>query len=87
MKQILKEEMDGGGYRPWFYNQTGASMEVMAAKSTLFGPNLVLQDVGAQMGGHVVNYEDGLAFVTFHGSGHMVCIMKWIFVVVAWKCS
>jgi len=30
------------------------------------------QDVGAQMGGHVVDYEHGLSFVTFHGSGHMV---------------
>lgn len=72
VKQILVPELDGGGYRPWFYNQTAASMEVLAAKSTLFGPNLVLQDVGSQMGGHVVNYEEGLAFVTFHGSGHMV---------------
>jgi len=29
-------------------------------------------DVGAQMGGHVVDYEHGLSFVTVHGSGHMV---------------
>ena len=63
----MKDELDGGGYRPWFYNQTKTTMEVVAAKSTLFGPNLVLQDVGSQMGGHVVNYEDGLSFVTFHG--------------------
>jgi Serine carboxypeptidase len=31
-----------------------------------------LLKVGAQYGGEVVNYEEGLAFVTFHGSGHMV---------------
>ena len=69
VKQINKDELDGGGYRPWFYNHTAAPMEVMLSKATLFGPNLVLQDVGAQMGGHVVNYDDGLSFVTFHGSG------------------
>lgn len=73
VKQIGIDELDGGGYRPWFYNQTGASMEVLMEKSALFGPNLVAQDMGAQFAGEVVNYEEGLAFVTFHGSGHMVC--------------
>ena len=28
--------------------------------------------MGPQFGGEVVNYENGLAFVTVHGSGHMV---------------
>jgi cathepsin A (carboxypeptidase C) len=28
--------------------------------------------MGAQFGGEVVDYEKGLSFVTFHGSGHMV---------------
>jgi hypothetical protein len=60
------------GYRPWFYNQTKAPMEVLETKSILFGPNLVAQDVGVQLGGEVVNYAEGLAFATFHGSGHMV---------------
>jgi hypothetical protein len=32
------------GYRPWFYNQTGATIEVLKQKSVLFGPNLVAQD-------------------------------------------
>ncbi|KAG7347245.1 peptidase S10 serine carboxypeptidase family protein [Nitzschia inconspicua] len=72
VKQILQPELDGGGYRPWFYNQTGAAIQVLEQKSVLFGPNLVAQDVGAQYGGEVVNYEEGLSFVTFHGSGHMV---------------
>jgi len=72
VKQILLDELDGGGYRPWFYNQTAAPLEILATKSALFGPNLVVQDMGAQFGGEVVDYEQGLAFVTFHGSGHMV---------------
>ncbi len=27
---------------------------------------------GAQFGGEVTDYKNGLKFVTFHGSGHMV---------------
>jgi cathepsin A (carboxypeptidase C) len=38
VKQIQFDELDGGSYRPWFYNQTGASIEVLAEKSALFGP-------------------------------------------------
>lgn len=38
VKQIQLDELDGGSYRPWFYNQTGASIEVLAEKSALFGP-------------------------------------------------
>jgi len=72
VKQILQPELDGGGYRPWFYNQTGAPMRVLESKAILFGPNLVAPDVGAQLAGEIVNYAEGLAFVTFHGSGHMV---------------
>eukprot|EP00979_Chaetoceros_neogracilis_P018661 scaffold10961_cov256-Chaetoceros_neogracile.AAC.1 len=71
VKQIMVDEQDGGSYRPWFYNQTAASMEVLAEKSALYGPNLVAQDMGAQFGGEVTDYELGLKFVTFHGSGHM----------------
>eukprot|EP00565_Helicotheca_tamesis_P007320 CAMPEP_0185724954 /NCGR_PEP_ID=MMETSP1171-20130828/1303_1 /TAXON_ID=374046 /ORGANISM="Helicotheca tamensis, Strain CCMP826" /LENGTH=602 /DNA_ID=CAMNT_0028392933 /DNA_START=39 /DNA_END=1847 /DNA_ORIENTATION=+ len=72
VKQIQLDELDGGSYRPWFYNQTGASLEVLAEKAALFGPNLLAQDMGAQFGGEVTDYEEGLKFVTFHGSGHMV---------------
>jgi len=72
VKQIGMNELDGGGYRPWFYNQTAASMEVLMGKSALFGPNLVAQNMGAQFGGEVVDYDEGLAFVTHHGAGHMV---------------
>ena len=38
----------------------------------MFGPSLDTHDAGAQWGGHVVNYEHNLSFVTVHGSGHMV---------------
>lgn len=72
VKRIGYNELDGGSYRPWFYNMTGANLAVLAVKAPLFGPNLVTQDMGAQLGGEVVNYENGLAFLTFHGSGHMV---------------
>jgi len=72
VKQILLPELDGGSYRPWFYNQTAAPSWVLEEKSALFGPNLVRQDLGAQFGGEVTSYEKGLSFVTFHGSGHMV---------------
>jgi serine carboxypeptidase-like clade 1 len=72
VKQILRPELDGGSYRPWFYNQTAASLELLADKAPLFGPNLVAQNMGAQFGGEVTDYEEGLKFVTFHGSGHMV---------------
>ena len=72
VKQIQLNELDGGSYRPWFYNQTAAPLEILAEKAALFGPNLVAQNMGAQFGGEVVDYEEGLSFVTFHGSGHMV---------------
>ena len=73
VKQILKPELDGGSYRPWFYRQEAASLEVLAEKAILFGPDLVAQTLEeAQFAGEVTSYEDGLSFVTFHGSGHMV---------------
>jgi serine carboxypeptidase-like clade 1 len=72
VKRIGFPEVDGGSYRPWFYNQTGASLDLLAEKAPLFGPNLLVQNMGAQLGGNVVTYEHGLSFMTFHGSGHMV---------------
>ena len=73
VKQILKPELDGGSYRPWFYRQEATSLEVLAEKAILFGPDLVAQTLDqAQFAGEVTSYEDGLSFVTFHGSGHMV---------------
>lgn len=62
----------GGHYRPWFYDKLAAAPETLREKPNLFGPNLELHPAGPQFGGHVVNYEHGLSFVTVHGSGHMV---------------
>jgi len=72
VKRIGLNELDGGSYRPWFYNQTAAPLNLIAEKAPLFGPNLLPVNMGAQFGGEIVNYEEGLAFLTFHGSGHMV---------------
>jgi cathepsin A (carboxypeptidase C) len=72
IKRVGFPEVDGGSYRPWFYNHTAASMEVIMEKAAMFGPDLLAVATGAQFGGEVVNYEHNLAFVTVHGSGHMV---------------
>jgi len=67
VKRFGITELDGGSYRPWFYNQTAAPIEFLAEKAPLYGPGLLVQEMGAQFGGEVVNYEEGLAFLTFHG--------------------
>jgi serine carboxypeptidase-like clade I len=72
VKRIGFNELDGGSYRPWFYNHTASSISIVQEKAVLFGPNLALYNLGAQFGGEVVNYEEGLSFITIHGSGHMV---------------
>jgi len=72
IKRVGFEEIDGGGYRPWFYHHGATNMTTLASKAPRFGPNLVAQDVGPQLGGYVVDYSHGLSFLTFHGSGHMV---------------
>lgn len=74
VKRIGIPELDGGSYRPWFFNQTGVALEVLAIKAPLYGPGLLVQDMGAQFGGEVTSYEESLSFVTFHGSGHMVIL-------------
>ena len=65
-------EVDGGSYRPWFFNATAATYQVLWEKDNLFGPDLTLRGAGVQFGGHVVNFEHNLSFATVHGSGHMV---------------
>ena len=72
IKRVGFNELDGGSYRPWFYNQSATCIHVLAEKAPLFGPGLLAQDMGPQMGGEIVNYEHNLSFLTFHGSGHMV---------------
>jgi cathepsin A (carboxypeptidase C) len=59
-------------YRPWFFNATGASAAFSATKPLLFDPFGTVADAGVQFGGMIVNYANNLAFMTIHGSGHMV---------------
>lgn len=68
IKRVGFPELDGGSYRPWFYNQTAAPLEFLAEKAPLFGPNLLVQEMGAQFGGEITSYEHGLSFLTFHGT-------------------
>jgi serine carboxypeptidase-like clade I len=86
VKRVGLKELDGGGYGSWFYNQTASTVEVLVEKPPLFGPNLLLQNMGLQFAGHVVNYEEGLAFVTIHGSGHMVPQFRPQAALHFWKC-
>ena len=62
----------GGGQRPYFFARRRRRRRVLAEKPLLFGPDLAVVDAGAQFGGHVTSYAEGLSFVTVHGSGHMV---------------
>lgn len=72
IKRVGYAELDGGSYRPWFYNHTAASLDVLKEKAAMFGPDLLAIPTGIQFGGEVVNYENNLSFLTVHGSGHMV---------------
>lgn len=60
-------ELDGGGYRPWFYNHTATTIDVLIEKPAMYGPDLLLMPTGAQFGGEIVNYEHNLSFLTVHG--------------------
>lgn len=72
IKAVGLPRIAGGGQRPYFFNATGTPISVLAEKPLLFGPDLAVVDAGAQFGGHVTSYAEGLSFVTVHGSGHMV---------------
>ena len=70
--QVGFDEVDGGGYRPWFYNHTAAPINVIMEKPPKFGPDLIPHPLGSQFGGEVEDYQHGLSFFTVHGGGHMV---------------
>ena len=72
VKKVGFSVLQGGAYRPWFFDKRAASADLLRAKPSLFGPALELRDAGPQFGGHVVSYEHGLHFATVHGAGHMV---------------
>jgi serine carboxypeptidase-like clade I len=71
-KKIGFDVLPGGSYRPWFYNHTAAPISTILEKSPSFGQNLSPHPLGSQFGGEVENYQNGLTFLTVHGSGHMV---------------
>ena len=72
VKRIGIDELDGGSYRPWFYNHTATTIEILQEKAITYGPNLIVHEAGIQFGGEVTSYDTNLSFVTIHGSGHMV---------------
>jgi len=72
LEQVGFAALEGHQYRPWFYDHQEAVLSTLREKPDLFGPDLGLSPSGPQMGGHVVDYEHNLSFVTVHGSGHMV---------------
>eukprot|EP00618_Florenciella_parvula_P001494 CAMPEP_0119483160 /NCGR_PEP_ID=MMETSP1344-20130328/10690_1 /TAXON_ID=236787 /ORGANISM="Florenciella parvula, Strain CCMP2471" /LENGTH=538 /DNA_ID=CAMNT_0007517629 /DNA_START=73 /DNA_END=1689 /DNA_ORIENTATION=+ len=72
IEEVGFPEVEGGSYRPWFFDKVAASVELLQEKPTLFAPDVALRDAGAQFGGHVVSYAHNLHFATVHGAGHMV---------------
>ena len=44
----------GQDRRPWFYNSTGTSANVVTEKPTEWGPTLHTKNAGAQVGGFVI---------------------------------
>jgi len=72
IERVGFKEVNGGSYRPWFYRQEATTVEFLKEKPQLFGPALSLVEGGPQYGGSVVDYENGLSFITVHGSGHMI---------------
>ena len=50
LTQVGFPVLPGGAYRPWFFNKSATTVEVLSAKTSLFGPNLELRDAGPQVG-------------------------------------
>ena len=72
VRSIGLGQTPGGAQRPYFFNASGVPLALLDEKPLLFGPSLAVPNAGAQFGGHVTTYGEGLSFVTVHGSGHMV---------------
>ena len=67
---------DGEDRRPWFFNSTSTSGDVVVGKPTEWGPTLHAKQAGAQVGGFVIGFDTGMSdvnfrFVTIRNSGHM----------------
>eukprot|EP01134_Creolimax_fragrantissima_P007901 CFRG7901T1 len=72
VRAIGEPVKENHGWRPWFYQTDATTEDVMKQKSPYWGTDLSLSENGVQLGGYVVDYEQGLSFVTFHSAGHMV---------------
>jgi len=59
-------------YRPWFYQQNAVSTSFQGQAPITFGAEEPSGNAGIQMGGEVVDYEQGLKFLTVHGAGTIV---------------
>ena len=64
--------VEGGDWRPWFFQPDATSIQVLEDKSPYWGPFLSYRSMDPQLGGYVKNFEKNLSFVTVHTSGHMV---------------
>ena len=62
IERVGFSEVEGGSYRPWFYNHTATTLQILAEKPAMFGPDLLVQPTGVQFAGEVVNYEHGSRF-------------------------
>lgn len=77
VKRLGPLERDGGGQRPWFYHHTATDATFLQHKPLLYGSDSLTEtDLGIQLGGMVISYEQGLSFLTVHGAGHMVPRMR-----------
>lgn len=72
IKRVNFRQLPDRAYRPWFFNATAVSTKLLEEKAILYGPDLVTRELGAQLGGHIVDYEHNLSFMSIHGSGHLV---------------
>ena len=86
IKKVGFKEIEGGAYRPWFYNATASNDKIMKSKTIKWGPLLEYSEGGSQLGGHLVNYEHDLSFATIHGSGTSSCKNKYVMKTLYEKC-
>ena len=63
--------VEGGDWRPWFFQPDAASIQVLEDKSPYWGPFLSYRSMDPQLGGYVKNFEKNLSFVTVHTAGHL----------------
>jgi len=77
MRSVGHPEAAGRGWRPWFYEETAASLDLLAVKAPEWGQTLSASSRRADdavLGGYIVEFEapGTLTFATVRGVGHMV---------------